>query len=38
MLNCHSVSTPVDTKAKLSATDGAPASDPSFYRSIVGAL
>jgi hypothetical protein len=38
MLNCHPVSTPVDTKAKLSATDGAPASDPSFYRSIVGAL
>jgi hypothetical protein len=38
MLNCHPVSTPVDTKAKLSATNGSPASDPSFYRSIIGAL
>jgi hypothetical protein len=38
MLNCHPVSTLVDTKAKLSATDGDPASDPSFYWSIIGAL
>nr|XP_020181657.1 uncharacterized mitochondrial protein AtMg00810-like [Aegilops tauschii subsp. strangulata] len=28
----------VDTKAKLSTTDGAPTPDASFYRSIVGAL
>jgi hypothetical protein len=32
------VATHVDTKAKLSATDGSPASDALFYRSIVGAL
>ena len=38
MLNCKPASTPVDTKAKLSATDGSPAPDASFYRSIVGAL
>jgi hypothetical protein len=38
MLNCTSVSMPVDTKAKLSATDGSPAPDASLYRSIVGAL
>jgi hypothetical protein len=38
MLNCTSVSTPVDMKAKLSATDGSPAPDASLYRSIVGAL
>jgi hypothetical protein len=38
MLNCTPVSTPVDTKAKLSATDGSPAPDASLYRSIVGAL
>ncbi|KAK1627676.1 hypothetical protein QYE76_001991 [Lolium multiflorum] len=30
--------TPVDTKAKLSASDGSLASDAPFYRSIVGAL
>nr|XP_020162983.2 uncharacterized mitochondrial protein AtMg00810-like [Aegilops tauschii subsp. strangulata] len=38
MLNCKPAATPVDTKAKLSATDGSPASDAPFYRSIVGAL
>nr|XP_020168146.1 uncharacterized mitochondrial protein AtMg00810-like [Aegilops tauschii subsp. strangulata] len=38
MLNCKPAATPVDMKAKLSATDGTPASDAAFYRSIVGAL
>nr|XP_020163996.1 uncharacterized mitochondrial protein AtMg00810-like [Aegilops tauschii subsp. strangulata] len=38
MLNCKSAATPVDTNAKLSATDGSPASDVAFYGSIVGAL
>nr|XP_020147080.1 uncharacterized mitochondrial protein AtMg00810-like [Aegilops tauschii subsp. strangulata] len=38
MLNCKPAATPVDTKAKLSASDGSPASDAAFYRSIVGAL
>ncbi|KAK1692653.1 hypothetical protein QYE76_009350 [Lolium multiflorum] len=38
MLNCKPVATPVDTKSKLSATDGSLATDASFYRSIVGAL
>lgn len=38
MFNCHPVATPVDTKAKVSALEGSPASDGPFYRSIVGAL
>ncbi|XP_051190199.1 uncharacterized mitochondrial protein AtMg00810-like [Lolium perenne] len=38
MLNCNPAPTPVDTKAKLSASDGSLASDAPFYRSIVGAL
>ncbi|XP_051230020.1 uncharacterized mitochondrial protein AtMg00810-like [Lolium perenne] len=38
MLNCKPAATPVDTKSKLSATDGSLAMDASFYRSIVGAL
>uniref|UniRef100_A0A0A9BDA3 Uncharacterized protein n=1 Tax=Arundo donax TaxID=35708 RepID=A0A0A9BDA3_ARUDO len=38
MTNCKPAATPVDTKPKTSATAGTPASDPSFYRSIVGAL
>ena len=38
MSECHSTTTPVDTKAKLSATDGAPVVDPSEYRSLAGAL
>ncbi|XP_062225021.1 uncharacterized mitochondrial protein AtMg00810-like [Phragmites australis] len=35
---CHSTSTPVDTRTKLSATDGNPTVGPSEYRSIAGAL
>ncbi|XP_051222169.1 uncharacterized mitochondrial protein AtMg00810-like [Lolium perenne] len=38
MLNCNPALTPVDTKAKLSASDGSLASDALFYRSIIGAL
>ena len=38
MSDCNPVSTPVDTKAKLSATSGSPVSDPSLYRSLAGAL
>ena len=38
MLNCNSVSTPIDTNAKLSATDGHLLSNPTNYRSIAGAL
>ncbi|XP_039815164.1 uncharacterized mitochondrial protein AtMg00810-like [Panicum virgatum] len=38
MSECHSTATPVDTRTKLSATDGAPVADPSEYRSIAGAL
>ena len=38
MSECHSTTTPVDTKAKLSATDGTPVADPSEYRSLAGAL
>ncbi|VFQ80114.1 unnamed protein product [Cuscuta campestris] len=38
MLHCKPISTPVDTKAKLSATSGTPLPDPSIYRSIIGAL
>nr|XP_020152493.1 uncharacterized mitochondrial protein AtMg00810-like [Aegilops tauschii subsp. strangulata] len=38
MLNCKPAATPVDTKAKLSASDGSPTSDAAFYRSIVGTL
>ncbi|XP_066323819.1 uncharacterized mitochondrial protein AtMg00810-like [Miscanthus floridulus] len=38
MLNCKSAPTPVDTKPKLSLTEGALFNDPTFYRSIVGAL
>ncbi|KAK4366363.1 hypothetical protein RND71_014243 [Anisodus tanguticus] len=30
--------TPVDSKSKLSANDGAPVSDPTLYRSLTGAL
>ena len=36
MSECHSTLTPVDSKSKLSATDGHV--NPSEYRSIVGAL
>jgi len=38
MAECHSTSTPVDTRAKLSATDGAPVADATQYRSLAGAL
>jgi len=38
MSECHSTLTPIDSKSKLSATDGPPVADPSEYRSIVGAL
>jgi hypothetical protein len=38
MEHCNPVSTPIDTKAKLSATDGQPVSNPTEYRSIAGAL
>lgn len=38
MAECHFTSTPVDTKAKLSADDCSPVADPTSYHSIVGAL
>ena len=38
MAKCHSTTTPVDTRAKLSATDGDPVEDASQYRSLAGAL
>ena len=38
MSSCKPVLTPVDTKAKLSATDGSPVSDPKLYRSLAGTL
>jgi hypothetical protein len=38
MSECHYTTTPVDTKAKLSASDGASLPDTSAYRSLAGAL
>ncbi|WVZ74303.1 hypothetical protein U9M48_022504 [Paspalum notatum var. saurae] len=38
MAECHSTATPVDTQAKLSATDGAHVANPSEYRSLASAL
>jgi len=38
MAECHSTSTPVDSRAKLSATEGAPVADPATYRSLAGSL
>ena len=38
MANCNPVSTPVDTKPKLSANEGDLAEDPTLYRSLAGAL
>jgi hypothetical protein len=38
MLHCNPLSTLTDSRAKISAHDGVPYSDPSFYRSIAGAL
>jgi hypothetical protein len=38
MLNCKPASTPVDTKAKVSAAAGVPLTNKTFYRSIAGTL
>jgi hypothetical protein len=38
MLNCKPATTLVDTKAKVSAVEGTPLTDKTFYRSIAGAL
>lgn len=38
MLHCKPVSTPVDTSSKLSIHDGKPLSNPTYYRSLAGAL
>ena len=38
MAECHSTATPVDTRAKISALEGAAVTDPSEYRSLAGAL
>ncbi|XP_062232868.1 uncharacterized mitochondrial protein AtMg00810-like [Phragmites australis] len=38
MDECHSTATPVDTKANLSASDSAPITDPTEYRSLASAL
>lgn len=38
MTNCKPCSTPVDTCAKLSTTEGAPVADPTDFRSLAGAL
>ncbi|XP_039786996.1 uncharacterized mitochondrial protein AtMg00810-like [Panicum virgatum] len=38
MAECHSNSTPVDVRAKLSAIEGSPVADPTEYRSLAGAL
>jgi histone deacetylase 1/2 len=38
MSECHSTTTPVECKSKLSASDGPPVADPSEYWSIAGAL
>jgi hypothetical protein len=38
MLNCNPIPTPIDTKSKISAHDGSRVSDPTLYRSLVGAL
>ena len=38
MSNCKPATTPVDTKAKLSGSEGTPLDDPTFYRSNVDAL
>jgi hypothetical protein len=38
MAECHSTSTLMDARAKLSASEGAPVADPTEYRSLTGAL
>ena len=38
MLNCHPVTTPIDTSSNLSSTDGNLLSNPTHYRSLAGAL
>jgi hypothetical protein len=38
MAECHSTSTPLDSRAKLSASEGAPITDPATYRSLTGSL
>jgi hypothetical protein len=38
MSECHPTTTPVHTKAKLFASDGAPLADTSAYRSLASAL
>ena len=38
MVNCNPISTPADTKSKLSSQDGRKVADPSHYRSLAGAL
>jgi hypothetical protein len=38
MAECHATTTPVDTRAKLSATKGAPVANALDYQSIVGEL
>jgi hypothetical protein len=38
MVDCKSVSTPVDTQAKVSAESGPPVADPTHLRSLTGAL
>jgi hypothetical protein len=38
MAECHPIATPVDSKSKLFATDGAPVASPLEYRSLASAL
>ncbi|XP_062182196.1 uncharacterized mitochondrial protein AtMg00810-like [Phragmites australis] len=38
MAKCHATATPVDMKAKLSATEGSPVANETEYRSLAGAL
>jgi hypothetical protein len=38
MTECHPTATPIDSRAKLTATEGAPVESPSEYRSLAGAL
>lgn len=38
MTDCTPSSTPIDTCAKVSTSDGSPVADPSHYRSLAGAL